>query len=153
MPSNELLRQNFPFGGSSGANFTIDPATKAANITGATTVISQAFEMERFSSFSLAYQGTGTLSGTPTIWACNDYDPNRPTQFPGTWQNVTLELVGNTAPQITFKPMSNVGAPFAGAPLNGYFVCWTCPFAAIRFQWIIASGAGLLTAQFIAKNV
>jgi hypothetical protein len=154
MPSLELIKNLKPFASASGAGIALDALGITATVSGTAPLVSQAFEMERFSSFSFCISygaSTGVTAGAPFVngWqiqACNDYDPNRPAQFPGTWQDVTASISGGA------KPFSDVPTAIA-ATTNTHFAVWCFPFGALRFVFQLASGSTVLLAQFIAKSV
>ena len=160
MSDTSILQDEVPWLTSSGV--VVDQIAKTATVTGAATLFTKKFDMRRLASFSFHVQSSNTSSGVapvgtspPVAWrifAANDYDPTRPTQKPGTFMDVTADL-GATANTSAPPGVHQFFTTFSGANVSDRCSSWACPWGAIQFQLVQASGTGIYLAQFFAGEV
>jgi hypothetical protein len=156
MAETSVIQDAAPFIVSTGV--TIDVGG-IATVVGAVTLFSKKFDMRRMCEFSLNLQSAGSGvaavgSAPATAWrifACNDYDPTRPVQKPGTFVDVTATF--GAAGVITPPGVKQFNAaPFSGGVPDS-MSSWVCPWAFIQFQLPQQSGTAFVSGQFFASEV
>jgi hypothetical protein len=156
MAETQVITDPAPFLASTGVTIGVDGK---ATVVGAVTLFSKKFDMKRMSSFSFNAQGTGSgvaAAGTnpATAWrvfACNDYDPTRPAQSPGTFVDVTADF-GAAGVVVAPGTKQFNAAAFSGA-VSDRMAAWCCPYAFIQFQLPQQSGTEVVSGQFFASEV
>lgn len=155
MAETSVIQDAAPFLASTGVTIGVDGK---ATVTGAVTLFSKIFDMKRMQAFSFNVQGTGSgvaAAGTnpATAWrifACNDRDPTRPVQFPGTFVDVTADFGAAGAVVAPGTKQFNAAA-FSGA-VSDRMASWCCPWAFIQFQLPQQSGTEVVAGQFFASE-
>jgi hypothetical protein len=156
MSEMSVITDPAPFIASTGVTIGVDGK---ATVTGAVTLFSKKFDMKRLASFSLNVQGTGSgvaAAGTnpATAWrifACNDYEPTRPVQSPGTFIDVTAAF--GAAGVVTAPGVKQFNAAAFSGAVSDSMAAWACPWAFIQFQLPQQSGTEVVAGQFFASEV
>jgi hypothetical protein len=150
MSELSIIQDDCPWITSTGV--VVDPIAKTATATGAVTVFSRKFVVPRMAVMSLLVSGTGSgVAGAGwRIVACNDYDPGRPVQLPGTFADITADF--GAAGASTIPGVHQFAATFSGA-VTDRFATWAFPWACVQFRLAQNSGTEVYTGQFFAGEV
>jgi hypothetical protein len=146
MGNIQVTQDTAPFLTSTGVVIDV---SGTATVTGVVTLFTKKFDVRGKQAFSFFYQASGGATAAWKIFACNDYDPTRPVQKPGSFIDVTADF--GAAAAVTPPGGHNFLAALAG---TDHFSSWACPYGFVQFQCSqTAGGPETVTAQFFASEV